>query len=50
MTSGLLSAAVAAGAVSFLSPCIVPMLTAYLTLLTGLSSKELAAVAGARQA
>lgn len=46
MSWGLFSAAVAAGAVSFLSPCIVPMLTAYLTLLTGLSSRELAAANG----
>lgn len=38
--------ALAAGVVSFLSPCIVPMISVYLTLITGMSLEELKATRG----
>jgi cytochrome c-type biogenesis protein len=38
--------ALAAGIVSFLSPCIVPMISVYLTLITGMTMDELAARPG----
>lgn len=37
----MLATAFAAGVLSFLSPCIIPMLTVYFTLITGLSFKDL---------
>ncbi len=38
--------ALAAGVVSFLSPCIVPMISVYLTLITGMTMEELTAKPG----
>ena len=38
--------ALAAGVVSFLSPCIVPMISVYLTLITGMTLEELTAQPG----
>lgn len=38
--------AFAAGVVSFLSPCIVPMISVYLTLITGMTLEELKAAPG----
>src|SRR5680860_612253 len=38
--------ALAAGVVSFLSPCIVPMISVYLTLITGMTMDELTARPG----
>ncbi|MHB8758360.1 MAG: cytochrome c biogenesis CcdA family protein [Bacillota bacterium] len=37
----MLATAFAAGVLSFLSPCIIPMLSVYFTLITGLSFKDL---------
>lgn len=51
--SGSLVAAVAvalvAGLVSFLSPCVVPLVPGYLTLITGLTADELAIARGRRR-
>ncbi|AFM42788.1 cytochrome c biogenesis protein [Desulfosporosinus acidiphilus SJ4] len=41
MTISLLAIAFAAGILSFLSPCIIPMLGVYFSLITGLSSDQL---------
>ncbi len=37
-----LMAAIAAGVLSFLSPCVLPLVPAYLSMVTGLSTEELA--------
>lgn len=41
MSTSVLFIAFAAGLVSFLSPCIVPMITVYFSLITGMSMEEL---------
>ncbi|SNS08956.1 cytochrome c-type biogenesis protein [Anaerovirgula multivorans] len=41
MSTSILLIAFAAGLVSFLSPCIIPMITVYFSLITGMSMEEL---------
>ncbi|HZJ03086.1 MAG TPA: cytochrome c biogenesis protein CcdA [Thermoleophilia bacterium] len=47
MTEAPILLAFAAGLVSFLSPCIIPMISVYLTLITGMSLEELTGRPGA---
>lgn len=47
MTEAPVLLAFAAGLVSFLSPCIIPMISVYLTLITGMSLEELTGRPGA---
>ncbi|GAG27049.1 unnamed protein product, partial [marine sediment metagenome] len=43
---GAIGAAFAAGMLSFLSPCVMPLMPAYLSLISGLSVEEMQDSAG----